>query len=204
MNFTLALSDCVLSLAELRTSPFGAAESDTDNTVIVTEQIGVDMNTVRRIEQIVLLIRAMQYLSQGLSLASESLKSSKLSPSSTVKYVVKTLNKKFKSTIQQCRKLNATNLLQRAERATISADYLLYNHALKMCQQAAMEELFGTTTELCFSRYQTAQIILHSLASQTSVETDREVLQQYKDAVEKRLYVLKEQAKLNIITNDQS
>ncbi|XP_044728249.1 serine/threonine-protein kinase ULK2 isoform X2 [Chrysoperla carnea] len=204
LNFTLALSECVLTLADLRTSPFGAVESDTDNTASVTELIGVDTNTVRRFEQMVLLVRAMQYLGQGLSLANESLKSGKLSSSATAKFVVTTLNKKFRSTLSQCRKMNGNNLLQRAEQANITADKLLYNHAIKMCQQAAMDELFGTTSELCFNRYQTAQIILHSLSSQVTHQNDRNVLQKYKEAVERRIYVLKEQAKLNIIANDQT
>ncbi|KAL1414613.1 hypothetical protein MTO96_023048 [Rhipicephalus appendiculatus] len=81
-----------------------------------------------------------------------------------------------------------------------------------MCQTAAMGELYvhtdeyngaldGTSSEHsreavtstlteCFRRYQTAQILLHSLAQQVENDDDRALLNRYKDAVEKRLYVL--------------
>lgn len=44
-----------------------------------------------------------------------------------------------------------------------------------------------------FRRYQTAQILLHSLSQQVNGDDDRRLLNKYKEAVEKRLFVLQSQ-----------
>lgn len=41
-----------------------------------------------------------------------------------------------------------------------------------------------------FKRYQTAQILLHSLSQQINNNDDRYILNRYREAVEKRLYYL--------------
>lgn len=56
-----------------------------------------------------------------------------------------------------------------------------------------MEELFSNT-EVCFQRYQTAQIILHSLTSRAVNETDKAILMKCKHFellrhVEKKLII---------------
>ena len=43
------------------------------------------------------------------------------------------------------------------------------------CQTAALDELFGNPEE-CFQRYQTAQILLHSLSQQVNHQQDRALL----------------------------
>ena len=45
----------------------------------------------------------------------------------------------------------------------------------------------------CFRRYQTAQILLHSLSQQVYNQSDKKLLMRYKEAVEKRLFVLQSQ-----------
>ena len=45
----------------------------------------------------------------------------------------------------------------------------------------------------CFRRYQSAQILLHSLSQQASCAEDRRLLNMYKEAVERRLFVLQGQ-----------
>lgn len=45
----------------------------------------------------------------------------------------------------------------------------------------------------CFRKYQTAQILLHSLSQQVIDNDDKKLLNRYKEAVEKRLYVLHSQ-----------
>jgi serine/threonine-protein kinase ULK/ATG1 len=62
--------------------------------------------------------------------------------------------------------------------------------SLFQCQTAALEELFNNPQQ-CFERYQTAQILLHSLSQQVP-QQDRALLMKYKEAVEKRLYVLQQ------------
>ncbi|CAG9824681.1 unnamed protein product [Phaedon cochleariae] len=148
--------------------------------------------TARRAEQLVLMVRALQLLSSGLSLATRQLKAGQLRPSTSVKNVVTTLNTKFRATLQECKQLNNTGLLNKVGTTTATADKILYNHAIQMCQSAALDELFGNPEE-CFQRYQTAQILLHSLSQQVQNQKDKMLLTKYKEAVEKRLYVLQQQ-----------
>lgn len=86
---------------------------------------------------------------------------------------------------------------------------------VRQCQSAALDELFGKPG-VCFPRYQTAQILFHSLAQQTDHPQDKSILGKCKrtskrllfdatiltqnnfmysdkEAVEKRLFVLQKQ-----------
>lgn len=76
INFVLALSNCVLELAAARSTPLALVDS---TTVQSQNEFG------RRAERLVLLVRALQLLSSGLSLATQQLKSGQLRPSNTVK-----------------------------------------------------------------------------------------------------------------------
>lgn len=78
INFVLALSNCILDLAASRTAPLAALVDSTTRTQPQTE-LG------RRAEQLVLLVRALQLLGSGLTLATQQLKSGQLRPSTTVK-----------------------------------------------------------------------------------------------------------------------
>ncbi|CAG9824683.1 unnamed protein product [Phaedon cochleariae] len=186
INFVLALSTCVLDLAGQRVAPPLAALVDAAQLHQPTNE------TARRAEQLVLMVRALQLLSSGLSLATRQLKAGQLRPSTSVKNVVTTLNTKFRATLQECKQLNNTGLLNKVGTTTATADKILYNHAIQMCQSAALDELFGNPEE-CFQRYQTAQILLHSLSQQVQNQKDKMLLTKYKEAVEKRLYVLQQQ-----------
>lgn len=188
LNFVLALSECVVELAQARATPLAA----------LTESRSGRQQTEgsRRAEQLVLLVRALQLLSSGLNLATQQLRAGQLQPSASVKSVVSVLNAKFRQCLSDCKQLNTPGLLQKAGvdpgSTNITADRILYNHAIQMCQTAALDELFGKPEE-CFQRYQTAQILLHSLSQQVNHQQDRALLTKYKDAVEKRLYVLQQQ-----------
>ncbi|KDQ97270.1 serine/threonine-protein kinase unc-51 [Zootermopsis nevadensis] len=188
LNFVLALSDCVVELAQARATPLAAL---TESTAGCQQTEGG-----RRAERLVLLVRALQLLSSGLNLATQQLRTGQLQPSASVKSVVSVLNAKFRQCLSDCKQLNTPGLLQRAGvdpgSTNITADKILYNHAIQMCQSAALDELFGNPEE-CFQRYQTAQILLHSLSQQVNYQQDRTLLIKYKDAVEKRLYVLQQQ-----------
>jgi serine/threonine-protein kinase ULK/ATG1 len=50
------------------------------------------------------------------------------------------------------------------------------------CQTAALDELFGNPEE-CFQRYQTAQILLHSLSQQVNHQQDRALLTKCKHCI---------------------
>lgn len=109
------------------------------------------------------------------------------------------MNSKYRSTLAESKKLNATGLLQKATANHITADKILYDHAIQMvsvtrrvsefvvlivcfplqCQTAALDELFGNPEE-CFNRYQSAQILLHSLAQKCTHPNDKMLLSKCK------------------------
>ncbi|XP_018309923.1 serine/threonine-protein kinase ULK2 [Mycetomoellerius zeteki] len=186
LNFVVALCECVCEVARSRAGPLGNIEQPAPLGSI--EQAG-NAATRKRAEQVILLVRALQWLSSGLNLATQELKEGRLQPTATVKDVVSTMNEKFKSCLTECKQLNSVGLLRQTG---ATADKILYNHAIHMCQSAALDELFGKGGE-CFQRYHTAQILLHSLAQHVSHSQDRALLIKYKEAVEKRLYVLQQQ-----------
>lgn len=141
-----------------------------------------------RCERLVLLVRALQLLSCGLTLATNELKSGNLQPSKNVKNVVKQLNEKFHKCLEDCKKLNTPSVLQKV---SATAEKILYNYAIEMCQKAALNELQNNVTE-CFKKYQMAQILLHSLAQQVNHKQDKALLSKYRAAVEKRLALLQD------------
>ncbi|XP_046389863.1 serine/threonine-protein kinase ULK2 isoform X2 [Ischnura elegans] len=214
LNFVLALVDCIVELAKSRANPLtalteslsrkssnssstGNGSSPSSEGASASLNLSVPMSEgARKAEQLVLLVRALQLLSSGLNLATQQLRAGQLQPSATVKNVVGQLNERFHYCLSTCKQLNSTGLLQRAgvdpSTTNITADKILYNHAIEMCQSAALDELFGNPQE-CFQRYQTAQILLHSLSQHVHHEQDKALLTKYKDAVEKRLYVLQQQ-----------
>lgn len=62
--------------------------------------------------------------------------------------------------------------------AVISAERIMYRHAIELCQAAALDELFGNP-QLCSQRYQTAYMMLHTLAEQVNCDQDKTVLTRY-------------------------
>lgn len=181
LNFVVALCECICEVARTRAGPLAPPLGSVDQTN--------NSATRRRAEQVVLLLKAMQWFSSGLSLATQQLQAGRMQPTTSVKDVVSTMNVKFRACIAECKQLNITGLL---EQVTPAAEKILYNHAIQMCQSAALDELFGNPTE-CFQQYRTAQILLHSLSQCVSHCQDKALLIKYKDAVEKRLYVLQQQ-----------
>lgn len=79
VNFVLALSNCILDLAALRTAPIGALH----DSMHVSTQVKNEL--VIRTERFVLLIRALQLMASALSLADNQMKAGTLRPSTAVK-----------------------------------------------------------------------------------------------------------------------
>jgi serine/threonine-protein kinase ULK/ATG1 len=77
LNFVLALSECVIELAQARATPLAALTESTSGRQ--------QTEGSRRAEQLVLLVRALQLLGSGLNLASQQLRAGHLQPSASVK-----------------------------------------------------------------------------------------------------------------------
>ncbi|KAI8117263.1 hypothetical protein FF38_03442 [Lucilia cuprina] len=200
LNFVLALTDCIQEVADSRCAPLSALMAAGSN-----EQPQIPPHApehCKRAERLVLLVRALQLLSSGLNLASQQLRSGNLKPSSNVKNALLTMNSKYRSILFESKKLNGTGLLQKANAFNITADKILYDYALDMCQAAALDELLSNTKN-CFERYNTAHILLHSLVQKCNHPQDKMLLNKYRDAVEKRLNILQQQGYI-YVTDENS
>jgi len=190
LNFVLALVECILELAKAKGVPFSNSIQDS-HVSRIEESPG--KSGILKSEQLLLYIRCLHLLSSALRLAKDDLEEGKLRPSAAVKQVVTQLNERFKSSFAATKKLHSSatqNFI--TQHQEINADKMLYNYAIDMCQAAALDELFGNPAD-CSRQYQTAQILLHSLCQQVGSEGDKQLLLKYKEAVEKRLFVLQQQ-----------
>lgn len=77
LNFVVALCECVCEIARSMAGPLGAPLGGIEQASNAT--------TRRRAEQVLLLVRALQWLSSGLSLATQQLKAKRLQPTNSVK-----------------------------------------------------------------------------------------------------------------------
>lgn len=215
LNFVLALVDCILELARSRATPITALRQNAAMRESVSGGSPKDSEgcTIpspppewqRRAEQLVLYVRALQLLSSALTMAKHEKNANRLQPSTAVKNVVGVLNDRFRQALGICKELNSSGAVTAVDprTSTITADKLIYNYAIEMCQSAALDELFGKPEE-CFRRYQTAQILLHALAQQVAHDSDRSLLTRYKQAVEKRLFLLHEQGVVHAYNTNEA
>lgn len=59
------------------------------------------------------------------------------------------LKHRFHECLNSCKSLDAKSIInKKTELQGISADRIIYKHAIDMCQSAALEELFGNPDEV--------------------------------------------------------
>jgi len=187
LNFIVALVECIINLAESRANPVS----------VLTESTCKELpkDSYRKAEQLALYLRSLKLINSATNLSQNEINAGRLQLSTMVKNVLSQLTKLLKMCLNKCKQLCLNTALASAKKKeleSIVAEKLIYNYAIEMCQSAAVEELFGHPAE-CFTKYQTAQILLHSLSQQVINSDDRKLLNKYKEAVEKRLYVLSSQ-----------
>jgi len=85
LNFVLALTDCILEVADMRCAPLSALMSAGESPSVQNLTQPHAPEHCKRAERLILLIRALQLLSSGLNLASQQLQAGNLKPSNTVK-----------------------------------------------------------------------------------------------------------------------
>ncbi|XP_075402882.1 serine/threonine-protein kinase ULK2 isoform X2 [Tenrec ecaudatus] len=200
LNLMLVFTECVLDLTALRggnpelcTSAVSLYEIQENVVVSQISQFSKDWGQV---EQLILYMKAAQLLAASLHLAKAQIKSGKLSPSTTVKQVVKNLNERYKFCITMSKKL--TEKLSRFfsdkqrfidEISSVTAEKLIYNCAVEMVQSAALDEMFQQTEDVFF-RYHKAVLLLEGLTKILQDPADVENVHKYKSSIERRLSVL--------------
>ncbi|KAL0973319.1 hypothetical protein UPYG_G00201890 [Umbra pygmaea] len=200
LRMMLSFTDCVLEIAALRAGGphlgVSAASLYPPQESVVVDQISQLSKEWGQVEQLVLYMKAAQLLASSLHLAKAQIKSAKLNPSSAVKQVVKSLNERYKSCISLCRcltdKLN--HFFSDKQRFvdeinSVTAEKLIYNHAVEMVQSAALDEMFQQTEDIAY-RYNKAAMLLEGLAKILQDPADIENVAKYKASVDRRISAL--------------
>lgn len=134
--------------------------------------------------------------------------------------VIHELNNTYKQCLIVCKQLSVQEDILASDEirsVSITADKLIYLHAIDLCFEAADAEFFGRVQNVsikirknifsktlsscsfklkrfqCIEPYTEAQILFHSLGQQALSESDRLILRRYREAVERRLNCLKNQ-----------
>ncbi|XP_038209711.1 serine/threonine-protein kinase unc-51 isoform X2 [Zerene cesonia] len=172
LNFVLMLAELLSDLAVSCGAPIAALMDASDERCNESVRLG-------------LLVQAMQALAAGLRLAADCYRERTLQPTPQVRSVVSLMNGKYKWIVNESRRLHETGVTPAV------CDKILYEHAIELCQMAAIEELFGDVKE-CERRYMSAQVLLHSLVQRQPLHPHhRTTLSKYRDAVQRRLNCLK-------------
>uniref|UniRef100_A0A672KZQ1 non-specific serine/threonine protein kinase n=1 Tax=Sinocyclocheilus grahami TaxID=75366 RepID=A0A672KZQ1_SINGR len=200
LRMMLSFTDCVLEIASLR--PRGpdlgasAASLYPPQDSVVVDQISQLSKEWGQVEQLVLYMKAAQLLASSLHLAKAQIKSAKLNPSMAVKQVVKSLNERYKSCISLCRRLTdkLNHFFSDKQRFvdeinSVTAEKLIYNHAVEMVQSAALDEMFQQTEDIAY-RYNKASMLLEGLSKILQDPADIENVTKYKASVDRRISAL--------------
>uniref|UniRef100_A0A672GWU6 non-specific serine/threonine protein kinase n=1 Tax=Salarias fasciatus TaxID=181472 RepID=A0A672GWU6_SALFA len=184
LRMMLSFTDCVLEMAAIRAGGaelgVSAASLYPPQDSVVVDQISQLSKEWGQVEQLVLYMKAAQLLASSLHLAKAQIKSAKLNPSSAVKQVVKNLNDRYKSCISLCRRLTdkLNHFFSDKQRFvdeinSVTAEKLIYNHAVEMVQSAALDEMFKQTEDIAY-RYSKAAMLLDGLSKILQDPTDIE------------------------------
>ncbi|KAK2144674.1 hypothetical protein NP493_4147g00003 [Ridgeia piscesae] len=144
LSFVLALVECIIDLAQSRSSPL--SESVTEKVLssspgggtATMDHISFMSEGDRCIEQLVLYVRALQLLSSSIQLAKEE---TDQCVAVCVLTVVKEMNAFYHQCLCVCKFLhNKSSAVRGADvtsvTATVTADRLIYSHAIEMVSDA--------------------------------------------------------------------
>ncbi|KAF1388700.1 hypothetical protein PFLUV_G00065360 [Perca fluviatilis] len=199
LRFTLAFVLCVMELASSKDSALDAIGSPDVSFLeqsLVTDQISLLSKEWSYAEQLVLYMKAEEFLSSALHNAKETIKQGRLLPSATVKQVLRKLNELYKSCVTYCRTLNhrlQTFLLDKQKLMDrfngLTAEKLIYSHTVHMVQCAALDEMFhyGTAS---IQRYHKALLLMEGLSRIITEQKDIDSIDKCKQCIERRLSAL--------------
>ncbi|XP_045891884.1 serine/threonine-protein kinase ULK1a isoform X1 [Micropterus dolomieu] len=199
LRFTLAFTHCVMELASSKDPGLDTISSPDVSFLeqsLVTDQISLLSKEWSYAEQLVLYMKAEEFLSSALHTAKENIKQGRLLPSATVKQVIRKLNELYKNCVAYCRSLNhrlQTFLLDKQKLMDrfngLTAEKLIYSHSVHMVQSAALDEMFhcGTASG---QRYHKALLLLEGLSRIITEQKDIDSIDKCKQCIERRLSVL--------------
>ncbi|XP_031686021.1 serine/threonine-protein kinase ULK1 isoform X1 [Oncorhynchus kisutch] len=199
LRFTLAFVHCVMEIASSKDTGLESETSEDAPDVsflqqsLVADQISLLSREWGYAEQLVLYMKAAEYLSSALHTAMEDIKEGRLFPSSTVKQVMKKMNELYKSSVTSCRSLNARlqSFLLNKQRlmdhmSNITAEKLIYSHTVTMVQSAALDEMFHRG-QAPIQRYHKALLLMEGLSLTITEQVDIDNISKCKQCIERRL-----------------
>ncbi|KAJ1094128.1 hypothetical protein NDU88_007212 [Pleurodeles waltl] len=200
LRFTLAFVHYVMEIAAVKGSTSEMSSSVASEfqlqESVVADQISLLSREWSYAEQLVLYLKAAELLSIGLQTSMEQVKAGKLCLSSTVKQVVKKLNELYKSSVASCHCLNMRlqrffadkqKLMDRIN--SITAEKLIFSHAVQMVQSAALDEMFHHRED-CAQRYHKALLLMDGLLNFMTEQGDIDNIRKCKMTIERRLSAL--------------
>ncbi|RUS79153.1 hypothetical protein EGW08_013100 [Elysia chlorotica] len=201
LSFVLDLVECILDLAHSMGSALRSVDPAESKKIdqLSPEHLSQYRNSQRSLEQLVLYARVCHLLNSALHMARDEIRNDRLQQSTNLRTVLGEMNTYYHHVVEKCKSIHKefthsckTPLTQKLVMAT--ADKLIYNQAIQMCQAAALDEFSNTcspeNTAEVVRRYQVAQILLHSLAQTARNENDKHMLVKYRKSVESRLSIL--------------
>ncbi|XP_060893628.1 serine/threonine-protein kinase ULK1a [Labrus mixtus] len=199
LRFILAFVHCVMELAsskDLSLETISSPDVSFLEQSLVTDQISLLSKEWSYAEELVLYMKAEEFLSSALHTAKDNIKQGRLVPSATVKQVIRKLNELYKNCVTYCRSLNhrlQTFLLDKQklmERFNgLTAEKLIYSHTMHMVQSAALDEMFhyGTAS---VQRYHKALLLMEGLSRIITEQKDIDSVDKCKQCIERRLSAL--------------
>ncbi|KAM3867663.1 serine/threonine-protein kinase ULK1a [Diretmus argenteus] len=199
LRFTLAFVYCVMEMASSKDLGLDASNTPDVSFLeqsLVADQISLLSKEWSYAEQLVLYMKAEEFLSSALHSAKENIKQGRLLPSATAKQVIRKLNELYKSCITYCRSLNGRlqsflvdkqKLIDRFN--GIAAEKLIFTHTVHMVQSAALDEMFhhGAAS---IQRYHKALLLMEGLSRIITEQEDIDNINKCKRCIERRLSAL--------------
>lgn len=199
LQFTLAFVQCVMELAsskEPELDPVSCPDVSFLEQSSVTDQISLLSREWSYAEQLVLYMKAEEFLSSALHSAKENIKNGQLFPSATVKQVIRKLNEVYKTCVTYCRSLSdqlQTFLVDKQKLmdnfSALTAEKLIYNHTVHMVKSAALDEMFHHGT-MSVQRYHKALLLMEGLSRILTEQEDIDSIDKCKQCIERRLSTL--------------
>ncbi|CDQ56346.1 unnamed protein product [Oncorhynchus mykiss] len=196
LRFTLAFVHCVMEIASSKDTGLESEDAPDVSFLqqsLVADQISLLSREWGYAEQLVLYMKAAEYLSSALHTAMEDIREGRLFPSSTVKQVMKKMNELYKSSVTSCRSLNARlqSFLLNKQRlmdhmSNITAEKLIYSHTVTMVQSAALDEMFHRG-QAPIQRYHKALLLMEGLSLTITEQADIDNISKCKQCIERRL-----------------
>uniref|UniRef100_A0A3B4BIZ7 non-specific serine/threonine protein kinase n=1 Tax=Periophthalmus magnuspinnatus TaxID=409849 RepID=A0A3B4BIZ7_9GOBI len=196
LRFTLAFVHCIMELAMSKDPTLNTTSSPDVSFLeqsILTDQITLLSREWSYASQLVLYMKAEDFLSSALHSAKQDIKQGQLLPSATVKQVIRTLNDMYKCCVSYCRSLNdqLQNFLLDKQKLFdrfngLTAEKLIYSHTVHMVQSAALDEMFhyGLAS---IHRYHKALVLMEGLSRILTEKNDIDSVEKCKQCIERRL-----------------